>query len=162
MTEGERKLRVEFGPDDKIDSRSLEIVDKAFGIPPDRSWTSHEAPIEGFLILRDPSIVIKRFPGHKLITFAEVPEEDRGFYDDRPYTEERRVWYPPLTTLDWRKNNVRLRIRAIRMIERAYNVKMKHFKNIDEYPRITIADMAKYIDEEMLKQFNSLRNEREP
>lgn len=147
--------RIRYGPDDKIDSRAIEIVDKAFGVPPERLWMSHKTPVEAFLINKDPSIV-RTFPGHTWVPFPDIPEDDKKFYEGRfPNMEKRNVLYPPVTPQEIRRREVRLRIKAIRKIEKAYGLKMKHFKKIDDYPKVTIADVADHIDRSLLNQFAS-------
>ena len=65
------------------------------------------------------------------------------------------VWYPPFTEHEVRSLSVRDRIRSIKKIEQAYDIKLKELKNIDMYPNLTISRVATFVDNTLLKKFHS-------
>ncbi len=148
--------KFEFAPDDRIDRRAYEIIDKTFGI--EAALLTEESQLEDFDFKFDANI-----PGHKLLNLPNIPLDDRILYPNIDSFDDKRVyiWYPPFTEKESRRLALRSRIKVIRMVEDAYNIKLKDFKNIDKYPRLKLFEVADKIDRIQLEQLINISGNRE-
>lgn len=155
------KYEIQFSPDDKMDTRAYQIMEKAFGIDLSKIlFTSHEMPIELFLTFNH-SIDQLNQPifGHKVIHFDEVPEDDKPLYKENELSPEQNrfsgVWYPPMSERRERYICMRNRIKAIRKVEQAFKINLKELKDIDKHPEVKLYDVAKAVDD---FELNKLRD----
>jgi hypothetical protein len=145
----------EFAPSDKIDTRSFEILEKAFGVRPGKIIFISDGTVleEVEEISRGADYDFKNPPsGHKLVKVTEIPPDDVLLYEGDLTNEKRHVWYPPFSEKEIRRLSVRARISAVRKVEKAYGIKMKELKSIDKHPELLLTDVASYIDSFKLSQ----------
>lgn len=160
---------IKFSPDDKMDSRAYQIMEKAFELDIRKTiFTSHETPIEFFSTLRkveaEGNSYLRNYSvlGHRHIPFNDVPGDDKSSYEENKLGDEEKritaVWYPNMTPRRKKYVAMRSRINAIRRVEKAFGVNLKEFKDIDKHPRVTLHDVAKAVDDFELGRLNGLRD----
>lgn len=153
-----------YAPDDKIDTRSFEIITRVFGLPSEEIiFISNDTlldEVEDFSKSLEDEL--ENPPkGHRLTRVTEIPLDDTALYDGDLQDQRRYVWYPPFSDAETRRMSVRDRIRAVRKVERTYGISMKQFKNIDEFPELPLATVAAAIDQALLSQLLEISNNRE-
>ncbi len=148
--------KFEFAPDDRIDRRAYEIIDRTFGI--EAALLTEESQLEDFEFTFDANI-----PGHKLLNLPNIPLDDRILYPNIDSFDDKRVyiWYPPFTEKESRRLALRSRIKVIRMVEKEYSIKLKDFKDIDKYPRLKLFEIADKIDRLQLEQLMKMSDSKD-
>ncbi len=146
----------EFLPDDKIDSRALDIAQNVLGINPSEIFfISNDVTLEE---LSEFSLSNHTVQGHKQIKSTDIPTGDIHLYPGQAIDSREYVWYPPFSNQEIRSLCVRDRIRNVKKIEQAYGIKIKELKNIDVYPKLTISFVASYVDRALLKEYQLLNS----
>jgi hypothetical protein len=130
-----------FADDSAIDTLALEIIRKLFAL--ETVFVSNESRLEDFTDFDD-------IPGHKLIRLVDVPEDDRGLYEEElnhSYDYRNFVWYPRIGVEESKKIGELIRFDLLTRLEEIYRVPMSGFVG-----SLFVAKVAAYILRKKLEQ----------
>lgn len=161
-------MELKFAPSDEVDSRCYDLIAKLY--PTCRAWLSNESSFWDFP--SDPRDETSRRdePAYRLIPYAEVPPEDRSFYEhemrqpgdggpsvrgggvQHPSLPRGYVVYPPYTE-EKRQENLRVfRAELVAKIRAIYDVDLT--EDLADDQCLKIARIARLIDAHLLRGWN--------